>query len=65
MHDLELASVGYGVFYHVCLLMFFWCIGSQLDCPAALERIKDGRPITIRDDKGNVSKSIAEIVSVK
>jgi ESCRT-I complex subunit VPS28 len=37
----------------------------KLDCPAALERIKDGRPITIRDDKGNVSKSIAEIVSVK
>lgn len=36
----------------------------QLDCPAALERIKDGRPITIRDDKGNVSKSIAEIVSL-
>ncbi len=35
-----------------------------LDCPAALERIKEGRPITIKDDRGNVSKSIAEIVSL-
>ena len=35
-----------------------------LDCPAALERIKDGRPITVKDDRGNVSKSIAEIVSL-
>ena len=36
----------------------------QLDCPAALERIKEGRPITIKDDKGNTSKCIADIVSV-
>lgn len=36
----------------------------QMDCPAALERIKEGRPITIRDDKGNTSKCIADIVSV-
>ena len=34
-----------------------------LDCPAAVERIKDGRPITVKDD-GNVSKLIAEIVSL-
>ena len=36
----------------------------QMDCPAALERIKEDRPITIKDDKGNTNKSIAEIVSV-
>ena len=36
----------------------------QLDCPAALERIKEDRPITIKDDKGNTSKCIADIVSV-
>lgn len=35
-----------------------------LDCPAALERIKEGRPLTVKDDRGNVSKSIAEIVSL-
>ena len=28
----------------------------KLDCPAAMERIKEDRPITIRDDKGNTSK---------
>ncbi|XP_064625108.1 vacuolar protein sorting-associated protein 28 homolog [Lineus longissimus] len=36
----------------------------KLDCPAALERIKEDRPITIKDDKGNTSKCIAEIVSL-
>ncbi|KAK2167475.1 hypothetical protein LSH36_27g05001 [Paralvinella palmiformis] len=36
----------------------------KLDCPAALERIKEGRPITIKDDKGNTSKCIADIVSL-
>ena len=40
------------------------CFQFQLDCPAALERIKEDRPITIKDDKGNTNKSIAEIVSV-
>lgn len=35
-----------------------------LHCPAALERIKEGRPITIKDDRGNVSKSIFEIVTL-
>ena len=37
---------------------------SQLDCPAPLKRIKEGRPITINDDKGNTSKAIADTVSV-
>ncbi|XP_053979073.1 uncharacterized protein LOC128876607 isoform X2 [Hylaeus volcanicus] len=36
----------------------------RLDCPAALERIKEDRPITIRYDKGNTCKSIADIVSL-
>jgi ESCRT-I complex subunit VPS28 len=36
----------------------------RLDCPAALERIKENRPITIKDDKGNTSKCIADIVSL-
>ena len=35
-----------------------------LHCPAALERIKEGRPITIKDDRGNLSKSIFEIVTL-
>jgi ESCRT-I complex subunit VPS28 len=36
----------------------------RLNCPAALERIKEDRPITIKDDKGNTSKCIADIVSL-
>ncbi|CAH8497039.1 unnamed protein product [Dicrocoelium dendriticum] len=36
----------------------------KMDCPAALERIKEGRPITIKDDKMNVSKAIADYVSL-
>lgn len=36
----------------------------RLDCTAALERIKEDRPITIKDDKGNTSKCIADIVSL-
>uniref|UniRef100_A0A914VD85 Vacuolar protein sorting-associated protein 28 homolog n=1 Tax=Plectus sambesii TaxID=2011161 RepID=A0A914VD85_9BILA len=36
----------------------------RLNCPSALERIKEDRPITIRDDKGNTSKCIAEIVAL-
>ncbi len=35
-----------------------------LHCPAAIERIQEGRPITIKDDRGNLSKSIFEIVSL-
>ncbi len=50
-----------------CCVMFWLIqhfIALQLDCPAALERIKEDRPITIKDDKGNTNKSIADIVSV-
>jgi len=36
----------------------------RLDCPAALERIREDRPITIKDDKGNNGKLIAEIVAL-
>lgn len=36
----------------------------QLDCPAALERIRENKPNLIKDDKGNTNKHIAEIVSV-
>ncbi|VDQ05151.1 unnamed protein product [Trichobilharzia regenti] len=36
----------------------------EMDCPAALERIKEGRPITIKDDKQNVNKCIADTVSI-
>lgn len=38
---------------------------SQLDCPLAMERIKEDRPITIKDDKGNLNRCIADIVSVR
>lgn len=37
---------------------------SKLNCTAALERIKEDRPITIKDDKGNTSRCIADIVSL-
>ncbi|CAF0961978.1 unnamed protein product [Adineta steineri] len=36
----------------------------KLDCPAALLRIREGRPITIRDDRGNMGKAIAETVAL-
>lgn len=36
----------------------------KMNCPAAMERIREDRPITIRDDKGNTSRCIAEIVSL-
>ncbi|CAF0905249.1 unnamed protein product, partial [Brachionus calyciflorus] len=36
----------------------------KLDCPIALARIKEDRPITIKDDKGNSSKLIAQTVSI-
>lgn len=38
---------------------------QQLDCPLAMERIKEDRPITIKDDKGNLNRCIADIVSVR
>ncbi|UMM15318.1 hypothetical protein L5515_002786 [Caenorhabditis briggsae] len=34
----------------------------RLHCPAAIERIREGRPITVKDDQGNVLKHIASIV---
>ncbi|CAF4919034.1 unnamed protein product, partial [Rotaria sp. Silwood1] len=37
----------------------------KLDCPAALLRIREGRPITVRDDRGNMGKAIAETVSLQ
>ncbi|XP_053802144.1 vacuolar protein sorting-associated protein 28 homolog [Vidua chalybeata] len=37
---------------------------SQLDCPLAMERIREDRPITIKDDKGNLNRCIADIVSL-
>lgn len=36
----------------------------RLDCPAALERIRENKPNTVKDDKGNTNKYIAEIVSL-
>ncbi|MCL4118745.1 UNVERIFIED_CONTAM: hypothetical protein GTU68_008737, partial [Idotea baltica] len=36
----------------------------KMECQAALERVREGRPITIKDDKGNTSKCIADIVSL-
>lgn len=36
----------------------------MLNCPSAMERIKEGRPSTIRDNRGNISKAIAETVSL-
>lgn len=42
-----------------------WLTLYKMNCAAALERIREDRPITIKDDKGNSSKCIADIVSVK
>ncbi|CAG2107927.1 unnamed protein product [Medioppia subpectinata] len=36
----------------------------RFSCPVAMERIREDRPITIKDDKGNTSKCIADIVSL-
>uniref|UniRef100_A0A1I7RYD2 Vacuolar protein sorting-associated protein 28 homolog n=1 Tax=Bursaphelenchus xylophilus TaxID=6326 RepID=A0A1I7RYD2_BURXY len=36
----------------------------RINCPAALERIREDRPITVKDDRGNVLKNIAEIVEL-
>ena len=33
----------------------------RLDAPLALQRIRDDRPYTMKDDKGNAGKLIAEI----
>lgn len=36
----------------------------RIHCPAALERIREDRPITVKDDKGNTLKCIADIVEL-
>lgn len=36
----------------------------KLECPVAMVRIKDDRPITIKDDSGNSRKLIAQTVSL-
>ncbi|KAG9508447.1 Vacuolar protein sorting-associated protein 28-like protein, partial [Fragariocoptes setiger] len=36
----------------------------RFDCPAAMERIREDRPITIKDDKGSTHACIADIVSM-
>lgn len=36
----------------------------NFDCSLAMERIREGRPITIKDDKGSIAKCIADIVSL-
>ncbi|KAL8181473.1 UNVERIFIED_CONTAM: Vacuolar protein-sorting-associated protein 28 [Gekko kuhli] len=41
-----------------------FCRKFRLDCPLAMERIKEDRPITIKDDKGNLNRCIADIVSL-
>merc|ERR1712116_87730 len=40
------------------------CITFQTRLSSSMERIKEDKPITIRDDKGNTSKCIADIVSL-
>ncbi|KAG8005206.1 Vacuolar protein sorting-associated protein 28-like protein [Nibea albiflora] len=41
-----------------------FCRKYRLDCPLAMERIKEDRPITIKDDKGHLNRCIADIVSL-
>ena len=36
----------------------------RMDCPAALVRIKEDRPITVKDDRGNTQKMIADTVAL-
>jgi ESCRT-I complex subunit VPS28 len=49
-------------------ISYFWnvysFINKQLDCRLAMVRIKEDKPITIKDDKGDSRKLIAQIVSV-
>ncbi|XP_034491573.1 vacuolar protein sorting-associated protein 28 homolog isoform X3 [Marmota flaviventris] len=40
-----------------------FCRKFRLDCPLAMERVKEDRPITIKDDKGNLNRCIADVVS--
>nr|XP_060644289.1 vacuolar protein sorting-associated protein 28 homolog [Anolis sagrei ordinatus] len=41
-----------------------FCHKIRLDYPLAMERIKEDRPTTIKDDKGNLNHCIADIVSL-
>ena len=41
-----------------------FCRKYRLDVPAALERIREDRPITIKDDKGNTNKLIFSSTSL-
>ncbi|XP_048658308.1 vacuolar protein sorting-associated protein 28 homolog isoform X2 [Marmota marmota marmota] len=41
-----------------------FCRKFRLDCPLAMERVKEDRPITIKDDKGNLNRCIADVVSL-
>ena len=36
----------------------------SFDCPAAMERIRDGKPVTIKDDLGSASRAISMIVQL-
>nr|XP_031295798.1 vacuolar protein sorting-associated protein 28 homolog isoform X3 [Camelus dromedarius] len=42
-----------------------FCRKFRLDCPLAMERIREDRPITIKDDKGNLNRCIADVVSIQ
>ena len=35
----------------------------RMDCPAALVRIKEDRPLTVKDDKGNTGRLISDTVA--
>ncbi|XP_008642611.1 PREDICTED: vacuolar protein sorting-associated protein 28 homolog, partial [Corvus brachyrhynchos] len=42
-----------------------WEFGNaQLDCPLAMERIREDRPITITDEKGNLNRCISRTFSL-
>ena len=41
-----------------------FCRKYKLECPAALERIREDRPITVKDDKGNTIKLVSSTVSL-
>ncbi|KAK2118471.1 Vacuolar protein-sorting-associated protein 28 [Saguinus oedipus] len=41
-----------------------FCRKFRLDCLLAMERFKEDRPITIKDDKGNLNRCIANVVSL-
>ena len=41
-----------------------FCRKYKLECLAALERIREDRPITVKDDKGNTIKLVSSTVSL-